>query len=93
MRPINEDFLKSLEHKLDQTTEWPSVYMFKFIIPTDNRRLAMVEALFGGEAQISTKESRGGKYISITSKVVMLNAIEVIDYYRRAAKIEDLIAL
>jgi len=90
---LDEKFLKSLELKLDETTEWPSVYMFKFIIPAENRKIALTEALFEEEAQIFTKESRGGKYISITTKIVMLNALEVIEIYRRAAKIEGLIAL
>lgn len=90
---MDEKFFESLEDKLNKSTTWPSVYMFKFIVPTDNRRIAMVEALFGPEAQLSTKESSGGKYISITSKVVMLNAKEVIEKYRSAAKIEGIIAL
>ena len=93
MSVVDEEFLKSLQKKLDETTEWPSVYMFKFIIPADNRRIAMVEALFSAEANITSKESSGGKYISITGKVLMLNALEVIEKYRSAAKIEGLIAL
>ena len=93
MSIVNEEFLMSLHEKLEETTEWPSVYMFKFIIPADNRRIAMVEALFGPETKISTKESSGGKYISITGKVVMLSAFDVIEKYRQAAKIDDLIAL
>ena len=93
MSVVDEKFLTSLQKKLDETTEWPSVYMFKFIIPADNRRIAMVEALFSAEAKITSKESSGGKYISITGKVVMLNALEVIEKYRSAAKIEGLIAL
>ncbi len=93
MEGVNEKFLKSLELKLNETTQWPSVYMFKFIVPADNRKIAMVEALFEEEAQISRKESSGGKYISITIKVVMLNALEIIEKYRSTANIEGLIAL
>lgn len=93
MSNVNEEFLKSLEAKLNETTQWPSVYMFKFIVPTDNRKIALIESMFGEEAQIYTKESSAGKYISITIKVVMLNAIEVIEKYRVAAKVEGLIAL
>ena len=93
MSGIDEVFLSSLENKLNDTTDWPSVYMFKFIVPSDNRNIAMIEAMYGDEAQIFTKESRAGKYISITIKVVMLNAKEVIEKYRSAAKIEGLIAL
>ena len=93
MNELNEEFLKSLEQKLNESHEWPSVYMFKFIVPADNRKIALVEALFDPEIKISTKESSGGKYISITGKGVMLNALEVIEKYRSAAKIEGLIAL
>lgn len=94
MGKIDEMFLRSLEDKLNQTTEWPSVYMFKFIVPAGNRNIAVIEAMYGDEAQIFTKESRGGKYISITIKVVMLNAKEIIDKYRSAAlEIDGLIAL
>jgi len=93
MDGVNEEFLKSLELKLNDTTQWPSVYMFKFIVPADNRKIAMVETLFEEEAQISRKESSGGKYISITIKVVMLNALEIIEKYRSTANIKGLIAL
>lgn len=93
MSEVDEEFLKSLEKKLNATTQWPSVYMFKFIVPTDNRKIALIESMFGDEAKIYSKESRGGKYISITIKVVMLSALEIIEKYRSAAKIEGLIAL
>ena len=93
MAELNEDFLKSLELKLNQTTQWPSVYMFKFIVEADNRKIAMVESMFGEEADILTRESSAGKYISITIKVVMLNAKEIIEKYKSAARIEGLIAL
>jgi putative lipoic acid-binding regulatory protein len=93
MAELDEDFLKSLEKKLNDTTQWPSVYMFKFIVPTDNRKIALIESMFGDEAKIYSKESSGGKYISITIKVVMLSALEIIEKYRNAAKIEGLIAL
>ena len=93
MSEVDEKFLKSLEKKLDESLDWPSVYMFKFIVPADNRKIALIEVLLGPEAEISTKQSSGGKYISITGKVVMLNALEVIEKYRSAADIEGLIAL
>ena len=93
MALIDEEFFKTLEKRLNESVEWPAVYMFKFIVPAENRKIAMVEALFSPETEITTKESRGGKYISITGKVVMLSAIEVIKKYRKAAEIEGLIAL
>ena len=93
MNKVDEEFLSKLEEKLNETSEWPSLYMFKFIIPADLRKIALVESLFSSEAKVNSKESSGGKYISITGRVVMLNALEIISIYREAAKIEGLISL
>ena len=46
---------ESLKQKLNEVGEWPRVYLFKFIIPSDNKKLALVEALFGPEAQVLIK--------------------------------------
>lgn len=84
---------EGLAEKLEQDTDWPKVYMFKFIIPNDNQKLALTEAVFGSEAQVSINKSRTGKYLSITSKEMMMNAKEVIERYEKANKIEGLISL
>lgn len=68
--------------------------MFKFIVPSDNKKIAMVEALFNSKtAQIRSKQSAKGTYTSITVREVMTNVDSVMDRYREAAKIEGLIAL
>ena len=54
MSDVDEEFLKFLEKKLAATTQWPSVYMFKFIVPAANKRLALVESLFSSEANITS---------------------------------------
>ena len=90
---MNEDFFAKLKKQLEESTEWPTVYMFKFIVPADNKKLALVESLFSAQAKISTRSSNKGKYISVTGRVVMLSAAEVIEKYKEAAKIECLIAL
>ena len=90
---MNEDFFAKLKKQLEESTEWPTVYMFKFIVPADNKKLALVESLFSAQAKISTRSSNKGKYISVTGRVVMLSAAEVIEKYKEAAKIEGLIAL
>ncbi len=82
-----------LAAKLDQDPDWPKIYMFKFIIPNDNQKLAKTEALFGEGAQVSINESRTGKYLSITAKEMMMNPKEVIAKYEDATKIEGLISL
>jgi uncharacterized protein len=87
------DVLNSLKDKLQQYNEWPIMYMFKFIVPSDIRRVAMVEALFADTAIIYRKESKNGKFISITAKQHMHVPEQIIDIYRQAAKIENIMAL
>ena len=59
-----KDFYKSLQEKLNEQTDWPTVYMFKFIIPADNHKMAQVNQLFGETAQITTRSSKNGNYLS-----------------------------
>ena len=84
---------EQLKARLEESTNWPCLYMFKFIIPADNRRIALVEALFGNEADIKLHESRNGKYVSISVKAIMNNADEIISRYEAAEKIEGIISL
>jgi len=82
-----------LKQKLEKQNNWPRVYLFKFIIPNDNHKLAQVEALFGPEAQVSRNQSRTGKFISVTAKELMISVDEVISRYEKSTLIEGLISL
>lgn len=83
----------SLKKKLEENGDWPRVYFFKFIVPSDNHKLAQVEALFGPEAQVSLKQSSKGNFVSVSAKELMLSADGVIERYEKAARIEGLMAL
>jgi len=85
--------LEGLRTKLLETTSFPTVYMFKFIVQADNRNIALVESLFSEEAEILTKQSDKGKYISITSKQVVMNVDEIIQVYKKAADIKGIMFL
>lgn len=87
-----EQFYK-LRELLNKENNWPLVYMFKFIIPADNQKIAMVESKFSDEAIILHKESTNGKYFSITVKEVMLNADSIIGKYKEMKGIDGLMAL
>jgi putative lipoic acid-binding regulatory protein len=89
---LNEQF-KNLHDKLSKEKNWPQVYMFKFIITADLKKIAQVEAKFSDEAIISQKESSGGKYISITVKEVMLNPGAVIEKYLEISTIEGVMSI
>jgi hypothetical protein len=90
---METDFYKSLREKLDDQTEFPSVYMFKFIIPANNHKLALVEALFGDDAILTTRQSKTNKFISITAKEMMISSDQIIKVHQAAEKIEGIIQL
>lgn len=87
-----DEQFQELYEKLKASGSWPNVYMFKFIVPSDNNRIARVQGLFDESADIQTKESSGGKYTSITSRQVMLSPEMVIDIYRQASQIEGVMS-
>lgn len=82
-----------MKEKLNTNHQFPLVYMFKFIVPADNQKIASLHALFDDQAQISLRASRKGKFSSITVKAVMINAEEIIQKYQEASSIQGLIAL
>ena len=90
---MKDDFYANLKSKLEEQFDWPHLYLFKFIIPSDNKKLALVEALFGGDAQVTTRQSKNNKFISISAKEVMISADEVIAVYKKASKIEGIMSL
>ncbi len=87
----DEQFEK-LRESLNKEGNWPQLYMFKFIIPAENKQIALVESKFSDEAIITQKQSFNGKYISITIKEVMLSAESIIEKYKEMEGIEGLMA-
>ena len=90
MEPHNFDTLR--EH-LTRDITWPSVYMFKFIAPAENRIFALLHDLFPHQAEFTNRHSAGGKYVSITVKEMMLSVDEVNERYQKASAIEGVIVL
>ncbi len=90
---MTEDEINSFRQKLSESMSFPGVYMFKFIITSEHRNLALVNNLFGAEAEISTKESDKGRYTSITARQVVMSVDEIIEVYKKAAKIEGIMFL
>jgi hypothetical protein len=82
-----------LREKLNKNHNWPSVYMFKFIVPDKPMLVDQVQKLFSEEAELKYRTSRKGNFISITGKEVMISAEEVIRVYKKAESIEEVIAL
>lgn len=87
-------FYEKLKESLENTTKFPAEYLYKFIVPAKGNKVVEIEDLFKDRlAKISTKESKTGKYISVSIKVKLASADEVILYYKHAEKIEGIISL
>ena len=94
MKDTGEAFYKKLKEQLDDTTEFPADYMYKFIVPTGENQVEEVQEMFNkGGAVINTKKSKTGKYISVSVVINLSNSDEVISYYRKAEKIKGIISL
>lgn len=89
----NEEAKDRLRKRLDEVHEWPSVYMFKFILEPDEEKLQSLLSLFPPESEVLRRYSAGGKYLAITIKEVMLSADEVVSRHDRASSIKGVIVL
>ena len=90
-----EEFYKKLRTQLYETTNWPSEYLYKFIVVSDPKKISKVETLFNNMgAVIHTIESKNGKYTSISIHVEMKDPDTVIAKYKEVAeKVEGVISL
>lgn len=99
MSPINnsdsEAFYSKLKNQLETTSKWPSLYLYKFILPkSPDQSKKLLEIFDNLGAVIDSKKSKTGKYISYSIKVKLQNADAVIDKYKEVAnKIEGVISL
>lgn len=90
---MDEDQLNRLRQRLNEIHRWPSIYMFKFILPNDEERVTRLKVIFGESAEFKTRLSANGNYISVTVREMMLEADQIFERYTLAAKIEGIISL
>ncbi len=90
---MNQEKYNQLREKLIESTKWPGLYMFKFIIPNKNEKLEAVKAVFPKGTKFTFKTSRDIRFISITVKIRMQNADAVIAIYEQTKRIDGLLAL
>lgn len=87
---ILEDRLLKLRLVLDNTVEFPTEYLFKFIVPKSE--VHHVLALLDG-MEIDERASANGNYISVSAKKFFDSSEEIIEVYKRVSAIKGLIAL
>ena len=89
-----KEFYTKLKAQLDDTTEFPADYLYKFIVPTEANQAAEVETIFNNSgAVINKKKSKTGKYVSVSIVLKIESSDKVISYYKRAEKIKGIISL
>jgi len=89
-----EAFYAKLKIQLEDTTEFPALYMYKFIVPSDKEKIQEVHEIFNNlGAVINTKKSSKGTYTSVTIRANMKSADAVIAKYKQASKVEGIISL
>ncbi|HNU60204.1 MAG TPA: DUF493 family protein [Aquaticitalea sp.] len=90
-----EEFYEKLKKQLYDTAKWPSEYLYKFIVVSDNHKIAEIEAIFDNlGAVIHTNASKNGKYTSVSINVHMENPEAVIEKYKQvSANVDGVISL
>ena len=90
----SDEFYAKLKGRLEETTNWPAEYLYKFIVPSDADKINQIEQIFDKMgAVISTKASSNGTYTSVSINLRMKNPDAVIAKYREVAVVEGVISL
>ena len=93
MSDRNDEY-KKLKETLDDTTEFPSKYLYKFIVPNADGKVEQIQNIFNyGGAVINTRPSKTGKFMSVSILIEMPSSDSIIDKYKELDDIEGIISL
>ncbi|WP_319544045.1 DUF493 family protein [uncultured Pseudodesulfovibrio sp.] len=81
---------KQFKQALDGHHQWPCPYVYKFIVPTEN--FDQFKRLFPDE-ELKTRQSKNGKYTSITMVSTMCSSDHVMGIYEKASQVPGLMSL
>ncbi len=90
----SDEFYRKLKIQLEETSSWPTNYLYKFIVPTDGERIVQIHNIFDNTgAVIESKQSKKGKYTSLSITVHLKNPDAVIEKYKEVGKVKGVISL
>ncbi|NNE77230.1 MAG: DUF493 domain-containing protein [Pricia sp.] len=90
----SEEFYERLKEQLEESTNWPSDYLYKFIVLSEPDKINQIHKIFDNTgAVIESKQSKKGKYTSVSITVNRKNPDEVIEKYKEVGKVEGVISL
>nr|WP_320118628.1 hypothetical protein [uncultured Marinifilum sp.] len=90
---MDQEKYNRIKQQLFESTKWPSLYMFKFIVPNNEDKINAVKNLFPTDTEFTYKTSKDIRFIGITVKKVMNSAEDVVEVYARAQGIKGIMAL
>ncbi len=89
-----KEFYERLQKQLEEDTMWPSPYLFKFIVPAENEKIAEIRSIFDDvEADIITRDSTKGNYTSVSVRVTLDSPQQVVKKYIEVSNVEGVISL
>lgn len=87
---LDQQWLESFRDKLDKHYAWPSLYIFKFIVPSGKEE--ELRNHFPAH-EVSERSSANGNYTSITIQMMCPSSDFVIEVYQKVSGIDGIIAL
>ncbi|NOQ72041.1 MAG: DUF493 family protein [Crocinitomix sp.] len=73
--------------------EYPSIYLYKFIVKQDPNKVIDIKRCFSETAEFTERASKNGNYISVSIREMMLSSDAIIDRYKTVGKFENVITL
>lgn len=89
-----EEFYERLKKQLEEYTTWPAPYLYKFIVPAVNEKIAEIRSIFDDvNAEIITRDSTKGNYTSVSIRVTLDSPEQVVKIYIEVSSVEGVISL
>ncbi len=90
----SEEFYKRLKEQLTESSNWPSNYLYKFIVPSETEKIERIHQIFDNTgAVIESKQSKKGTYTSLSITVMRDNPDAVIQKYIEVGAVKGVISL
>ena len=91
----NKSFYERLEKQLSESSKWPSIYRFKFIVKSETKNFDQLKSVFADieNVKISSRTSSNNKFTSYSITAKMKSPSIIIKKYKLASKIEGIISL
>lgn len=87
---MDSQWKDSFREKLDQYYSWPTLYIFKFVVPTGKEE--EIKNIFPKHIP-TEKKSKNGNFTSVTFQMMMISSDAVIEVYVQASVVEGIVSL